>query len=150
MNVAPHNKKAVLVIEDDGPIRGLLAELLADAGYEVLEAADGSVGLRLAQEHGPSVILLDLALPPTSGLDVLERLRTRDCTRYIPVVAMSGHHPSAVETIVPSPDGVIQKPFDIDRLLAEVHRMAALREAAGATPDGRDDDARLSTPLPPN
>jgi len=65
----------VLVVEDDASIRSLIAELLDDAGYRVLEADCGKMALSLAREHAPSVALVDYMLPDMSGLDVLERLR---------------------------------------------------------------------------
>ncbi len=134
MTFGTHRPRVALVIEDDAPLRGLLAELLTEAGYDVLQAPDGAVGLRLAQEHQPHVILLDLALPPASGRDVLDRLRARESTRYIPVVVITGQHPSALAAMAPQPDSLIQKPFDIGLLLAHLDRMAALREARGVTP----------------
>ena len=67
----------VLVVEDDASIRSLIAELLDDAGYTVLEADCGKMALSLAQEHALSVVLVDYMLPDMSGLDVLERLRAQ-------------------------------------------------------------------------
>src|SRR5688572_28314804 len=76
----------VLIIEDDTAIRGLVAELLLGEGYAGIEAADSREGLRDAQQLKPDLILLDLGLPLTLGLDMLETLRSNDETRHIPVV----------------------------------------------------------------
>lgn len=120
--------RTVLVMEDDAPSRDLLVELLDQAGFSVLEAADGQHGLSLARERRPNVILLDLSLPPTSGLDVLDRLRAEQATRHIPVVVVSGQPPSAATAGTGQPDAYIRKPFDIGDLLAHVERVAALPE----------------------
>ena len=67
--------RTVLVVEDDPWIRGLLTDLLSGEGYEVIQAQDGVSGLKMAQERDPDVILLDLAMPEKSGLDVLHELK---------------------------------------------------------------------------
>ena len=84
------DKRTVLVVDDDPSIRELVAELLDEAGFAVLEADSGGLALRLAREHCPSVVLMDHRLPDMSGLDVLERLRTQRASRHIPVVLVSG------------------------------------------------------------
>ena len=126
MTLATPCSRVVLVIEDDAPLRGLLAELLTDAGYVVLTAADGTVGLWLAQEHRPHVILLDLVLPSASRPDVLSTLRSCESTRYIPVVAITCQPPSTVASLLSKPNSLLQMPFDVDELLLHLDRMAAL------------------------
>ena len=77
------DQRTVLLVEDDAAVRGLVAVLLDAAGYAVLEADRGKLALRLAQEHVPSVVLVDHNLPDMSGLDLLERLRTHRASRHI-------------------------------------------------------------------
>jgi CheY-like chemotaxis protein len=116
--------RTVLVVDDDPAIRGLLADLLADAGYAVLQAPNGAEALRLAGER-PGAILLDLALPGLSGADVLRRLKADPATRDVPVIVASAY-PWAL-----SPDQarraaeVVWKPFDLPRLLASVAHATA-------------------------
>jgi CheY-like chemotaxis protein len=114
--------KTVLLVEDDAALRELMAEILTDEGYAVLEAKDGRHGLRLAQEHMPSLILADQVLPAMSGIELLERLRASRATRSIPVVLVSGR-PADGGSL--QPDEVIDKPFDLDVLLSHVERLAA-------------------------
>ncbi len=64
----------VLVIDDDNELRGVLQEALSDAGFEVLTAENGSVGLTVALESKPNLILLDLVMPVMDGWEFLERL----------------------------------------------------------------------------
>ena len=142
MTLATHRPRAALVIEADASIRGLLVELLVDADYEVLPAADGAAGLRLAREHRPSVIVLGLGFPPTSGLAVLDQLRRTECTRYIPVVVLTTSPPSSMGGDGSGPDSVLQMPFDLDELLVHLERTAALHQ-------GRDEavDPEGATPV---
>ena len=121
--MATRHPKTVLVLEDDAAIQDLMRDLLCEEGYRVLQATDGLTGLCLAEQHDPDAILLDLGLPPTSGLDVLAELKGNRATNHIPVVAVSGRavpirHGEGVDL-----DGFIEKPFDIDRFLEHVERV---------------------------
>ena len=117
--------RTVLVVEDDPSIRALVADLLADEGYAVLQAENGRQGLRLAREHAPSVIMVDQVLPEMTGLEVLERLHAQLATRHIPVILVSG----LAQTLRDgdhTADRVLTKPFDIDALLTHVESLAAM------------------------
>jgi DNA-binding response OmpR family regulator len=118
------DQRTVLVVEDDSAVRGLVAELLYDAGYAVLEADRGKLALRLAQEHIPSVVLVDHTLPDMSGLDLLERLRTHRASRHIPVMLVSGLAHRLVDRDHGA-DRVLAKPFDIDVLLEQVEYLTS-------------------------
>jgi len=67
--------KSILVIDDNDDIRGLLSLVLQKEGYEVLEAAGGSVALIKINESKPDLILLDVMMPGLSGLEVLATIR---------------------------------------------------------------------------
>jgi CheY-like chemotaxis protein len=81
--------KLVLVIEDDPDSRVELGLLLEEQGHEVLSAADGRTGLRLAERHGPDLIVQDLLLPDTHGFDLVARLRALPAIRTRPIIALS-------------------------------------------------------------
>jgi len=81
----------VLVIEDDGPLRELYRQELVHAGYLVTAVADGVDALKRIDEGlVPDVVLLDLALPTVSGLDVHRELKTHANTRNVPVIVVTG------------------------------------------------------------
>lgn len=81
----------VLVVDDHEVLRTVCVQVLSDEGLCALEASTGDVGLRIAEQQQPDVILLDLAMPGRSGLDVLQALRQRPATRDIAVIVMSDH-----------------------------------------------------------
>ena len=116
--------RTVLVVEDDPAIRELVADLLLDEGYAVLQAEDGRQAIRLAHEHAPSVIMVDQMLPGLTGLEVLEQLHAQRTTRHIPVILVSGLPQSLAADH--RADRVLAKPFDIDALLAHVENLATL------------------------
>jgi DNA-binding response OmpR family regulator len=115
----------ILVIEDDAWIRSFLRDVLTDEGYVVIEAADGKTGLRLAVEEPPDVVLLDLAMPEITGMDVLHGLKRIQRTSAIPVLILSAYAAVLARTDVGSVAGVHTKPLDVATLLA------AIRDAVG-------------------
>jgi CheY-like chemotaxis protein len=130
--MARDRASTILVVEDDPSIQDLLHEVLAEEGYRVLQAADGAHGLRLAAADRPNVILLDMGLSPSSGADVLDRLRDDPATGQIPVVALTGR-PLPADGRPPGFDAWIEKPFDIDVLLTQVEQLVVHRSLTGST-----------------
>jgi len=123
----------ILVVEDNGALRRLMARVLADQGFQVLQAASAIKGLELFQAQPESVALavVDMVMPGMSGLDLaaeLERLRPG-----IKILYTSGYGSSvAMESISHrSPDRVLLKPFDAAELVDRVSRLAGARPAAG-------------------
>jgi len=76
----------ILVVDDDEVARYMVTKLLAGTHYEVIEAADGAEGVRLARERKPQVIFLDFVLPGMTAFDVLDELKLDATTRNIPVI----------------------------------------------------------------
>jgi len=81
--------KKILFIEDEAAIQKTLGESLRKRGYEVQSALDGEIGLRMAKQGNPDLILLDLILPKKHGLEVLEELRKDDNTKDTPVIILT-------------------------------------------------------------
>lgn len=87
----PPRRIRVLVIEDDGALRELYRQDLVNAGYLVTAVGDGVDALKRIDEGlVPDVVLLDLALPTVSGLDVYRELKTHAHTRNVPVIVVTG------------------------------------------------------------
>jgi CheY-like chemotaxis protein len=82
--------ETILIVEDDPWIRTLLAELLTDEGYRVVEADCGTHALEELARGRADLVVLDLKLPNTSGLEVLRALRADPATADLPVLVMSG------------------------------------------------------------
>jgi DNA-binding response OmpR family regulator len=113
----------VLVVEDDPATRSIETIVLEDGGFTVIQANSGEAGLRLAQEHRPSVILLDLALPRMSGFDVLNSLKSASSTAHIPVLVVSAYAGLVDNCAERGASGWVQKPFSRDELLSRVRRV---------------------------
>jgi len=80
--------KKILIIEDEKSMRKIMVEMLSEK-YEVLEASDGVLGLSLAFEHKPAVILLDLLMPNMDGQEMLKLLRKDSWGKSVPVIVLS-------------------------------------------------------------
>jgi DNA-binding response OmpR family regulator len=112
----------VLIVDDDALIRASMAEVLSSEGYAVTEAADGADALRLASEVEPEIVLLDLALPGHSGIEVLKVLQAERPTREMRVVVVSAYAQLLLDEDVRH-DGVLHKPFALDELLQRVRQL---------------------------
>ncbi len=122
------NKPRILVVEDDPALTLGLKENLCYAGYEVITAADGREGLRLAMEWHPNLILLDLMLPVFSGYEVCRRLREQG--REIPVLMLSARQEEfdKLHGFEMGADDYVTKPFSIRELLARIRALLARGE----------------------
>jgi PAS domain S-box-containing protein len=112
--------RTVLYIEDNLANLRLIERILTRRpDLKLLAAMQGGVGLDLAREHGPDLILLDLDLPDVPGAEVLRRLRADAATRDIPVVIISADaSPSQIRRLVAAGAGdYLTKPIDVRRLL---------------------------------
>ncbi len=121
-----NSEKTVLVVEDDHVSTKLFREALEAHGYNVLQAKDGMEGWRMAREHRPDLILMDIRLPGVSGLDVTKWLKTDETLKSIPVIAitafaMEGDEEKMLEG---GCDAYIPKPISVSDFLQTVERFA--------------------------
>jgi CheY-like chemotaxis protein len=79
----------VLIVEDNDKNRKLVRDTLQFKGYRTVEAENGEDGVRLAREHQPALILMDIQLPGIDGITALGQLRADAATRHIPVMAVT-------------------------------------------------------------
>ena len=79
----------ILVIEDDAAVRDVVTRLLARAGYDVIEAANGRAGYQLAVSESPDLILLDLMMPVMDGFEVLSKVKSNPATSQILVIVLT-------------------------------------------------------------
>lgn len=109
----------VLVVEDSLPLRTALASLFESHGHRIDFAGDGALGLRLALQDPPDVVVLDLGLPRLDGLQVCRALRER-ADRHVPVLMLTARDTVAdkLQGFEAGADDYLIKPFSGDELLA--------------------------------
>ncbi len=105
----------VFVVEDDPDVRQVYTESLREAGYDVIEARDGSEAMH-QMDAAPAVVILDLVMPGTNGYEFLEELRSRRGHQSVPVIAVSGAATGKWSLRVGA-DKFLAKPFDPETLM---------------------------------
>jgi response regulator RpfG family c-di-GMP phosphodiesterase len=130
---------AILLIDDDPDVSQSLARYLSRYDVEVLQAYHGAHGIWLATTRRPGLIITDLRMPQGRGQDVVEYLKGRTDTCYIPIIVLTGLHSDELERQMRK-QGVEEfftKPVKLEDLRAVINCFVELREAATAY----DDDA---------
>ncbi len=112
----------ILYIEDNIPNRELVKRVLEVEGYEVMEASTGQIGLILAMQRPPDLILMDINLPEMDGYTVTAQLRTMSNLVNTPIVALTANvmRGDREKSLNAGCDGYIRKPIDIDKLPDQV------------------------------
>jgi len=115
---------AILIVEDEPPIRRLLRTTLTAHEYRVVEAGTGAEALQAIRHHRPDLVLLDLGLPDRDGLDLIADIRK---LAPVPIVVLSGRGEEAakVAALDSGADDYVTKPFGAEELMARLR--AALR-----------------------
>lgn len=125
-----NNKYKILVVEDDGGIRGVMQTVLEANGYQVLLAGTCTEGELMFSSHQPDLVFLDLGLPDRDGLEFIRMARR---TSAVPILILSARtqERDKVEALDLGANDYITKPFGTGELLARVR--AALRTTRFAT-----------------
>jgi DNA-binding response OmpR family regulator len=119
----------ILAVDDDPAILDLVAQVLVDDGYDVLTAGSGRTAVELAREHQPRLILLDLMMPEMNGWQVVAELRASPQTHAIPILLLSARRDTELMANDLGVSAYLEKPFDLDELLARVQRILLLAGA---------------------
>jgi two-component system cell cycle response regulator DivK len=107
--------KTVLLVEDSEDNRGIIRELAEWMEFDLLEAGDGESGVRLAHEHKPDLVLMDLSLPVMNGWEATRLLKADPATARIPVVALTAHAMEGDEerALAAGCDAYVAKPISL-------------------------------------
>lgn len=122
--IADVDRKRILVIDDDLPLRGMLAAALRQQGFRVLLAGDGAEGQRALTIHKPDLVILDLAMPNVNGWDFLQRLKETGHSGQVPIIVVSAHlrvEPQAVLQMGVA--AILPKPFNLADLIALIEHL---------------------------
>jgi len=119
----------ILVIDDEAAIRESLEVLLSLEGYAVTMAADGEQGLRILELETFDLVLLDLALPGQSGLELLPQIKERQPELPVIMITAYGTVENVVESVRAGAENFVQKPWDNEKLLADIRSAIARHKA---------------------
>ena len=115
----------ILIVEDNEKNMKLVRDVLQVKGYRTLEAGSAEDGIRLAIEHKPDLVLMDIQLPGMNGIDALGVLRKDATTAGIPVIAVTASVMQQDRKLITEAgfDGYIGKPINLKEFLATVQQM---------------------------
>ena len=125
----------ILIVEDNKELSGLLSDLLRAEGFTVSAAADGEKALSLYEKYGARLILLDINLPGMDGFAVCRKIREIDNVPMIILTARTERE-DKLSGIVLGADDYIEKPYDIDILIAKIRGIFRRRLAIDTLSDG--------------
>lgn len=155
---ADNNKPLALVIDDNDDIRSMVSTLLSDT-YNVIQAADGSDGLRAAAKYIPDIVVSDVMMPGMDGLEFCRRLKGEISTSHIPVLLLTACSldEQRAQGYRSGADGYVSKPFSAEVLLSRceslienrrrIHNLYSESMVAPA-PKGADPKAALEADTP--
>lgn len=116
------NKFQILVVEDDAPIRNLIATTLKTHNYKYLLAQNGEEAIIQASTHDPDVLFLDLGLPDMDGVEIIKKIREWSNMPII-VISARSEDEDKIEALDAGADDYLTKPFSVEELLARLRVM---------------------------
>lgn len=122
-------KKKILVVDDNKHTRLLFEDILIFYGYEVVDAGDGAEGIKMAKEHKPDLILMDLQMPVMDGIAAIKILKNDPETKDIKVAALTAFAMQEDKERVMDAgfDGYISKPIDTKKFSELVKELISYR-----------------------
>ncbi len=118
----------ILVVEDNEEIGGLLSDFLEAEGYDVYLAVSGEEALELYEAEGAKMVLLDIMLPGIDGFFVCQKIRQKDNTPIL-IISAKSEKQDMLKGLFMGADDYIEKPYDIDILLAKIKSIFKRRYA---------------------
>jgi len=120
-----HQKKKVLVADDDTAILEVISLMLEDAGYEVETTVDGQAEM-VVREYLPDVILLDIWMSGQDGRKICKSLKGHKLTKHIPIIMVSANRDTEKIAKEAGADDFLAKPFEMAELLTKVAKYAGV------------------------
>ena len=114
----------ILVVDDEFGNAEVLSVILEEAGYRVYQASNGAEGLRRAEELRPDIVLADFMMPVMNGADMARALRAGQDGHKLKIVMNSSLSESVIRKHFDGYDAFMQKPFDVEKLLAIIRRLS--------------------------
>ena len=123
----------ILVVDDEQPLRDLLADVLELDGHRVLVAANGREALAIARRDRPDLVVSDVMMPLLNGVRLCQQLKADPSTASVPVILMSSVGPRIVNGS--GADAFVKKPFDLDEVEAVVRTLLVSTVKPGISDD---------------
>ncbi|MBN1870618.1 MAG: response regulator [Candidatus Omnitrophica bacterium] len=124
-------KKRILIVEDEGTSRALLAAELQRAGYQVFQSKSGEEAFQVAKAVRPDLIISDIVMPGMDGNQLIKRVRQSEFGKNIPFIVLTAHANMQDYFELMDVEDFITKPFDPQDLVARVEKVFAKAKEDG-------------------
>lgn len=121
----------ILILDDDKDLLTVVKSLLRKKGFDVFTYTEWSMAWDAVMTYNPQLILLDVFLPGTDGLDACKKLKSSSFTRNIPIIMFSSY-PNIAETAINEfgADDFIAKPFETNEIVRKIHHVLSKKHAS--------------------
>jgi signal transduction histidine kinase/DNA-binding response OmpR family regulator len=128
-SVADNQMKTILIIDDNADMRALLCNQLTEH-YHCKTAANGQIGISLAKEHLPDLVISDVMMPVMDGYEVAQSLKSDPLTNHIPIILLTakGSVESRIKGLQLLVDDYLAKPFNLKELLLRINNILTIRD----------------------
>jgi two-component system alkaline phosphatase synthesis response regulator PhoP len=115
-------KKTILVVDDEKDLLDLIEYNLKKEGFAVLKAENGEEGIKIAKEHKPDLVLMDIMMPKMDGMEAVETMRADDELKYTPIIFLTARsdEKTEVEGLDKGGDDYITKPISTTKLISRI------------------------------
>ena len=114
---------SIFIVDDELSITEALSFILSEEGHHVVVANNGATALSKLAEFKPDLILTDFMMPRMNGAELTRTVRQSEQHASVKIVMMSGALEASLHSVKPLYDAFLRKPFDIDTLLHQLHRL---------------------------
>ncbi len=120
-------KPLILVVEDQAELRKFICNSIGDE-FELIEASNGTEGIRLAEKYMPNLIISDVMMPKTDGFELCQHLKNTDATSHIPIILLTGmtDQSDKIKGIEMGADAYLEKPFSVEELRLRIRNVFKL------------------------
>ncbi len=127
--MSEESKTTLLVVEDEALIRTALIDELKDAGFRVLSAENGEIGLKLAVDEKPALILLDILMPVMNGITMMKKLReVSDWGKKVPIILLTNLSPNEDKILAAISEGapayyLVKSDWKLENVIEKVREL---------------------------
>jgi DNA-binding response OmpR family regulator len=116
----------ILIAEDEPLILQTMELKLKKEGYEIIKCIDGLEAMQKLEEHSPDLVITDIMLPYSSGLEIVRKIKENEATKHTPVIVLSamGQESVVEEAFSLGADDYLKKPFSLNELSIRIKKLA--------------------------
>ena len=129
----------ILIVDDSDDTREMMAKLLELETFTVFTAEDGNIGLKVAAEQHPNLIITDINMPNMNGIEMIKQLRSQPGLERVPIMAITAYgNGVAKEALEAGADRAATKPIQFSALIGEIRELLSRSKSLGSGENGNN------------